>query len=77
MSDCVERWAVLELLSDRRCNTNCFDESGQKIYEALSKAIKDIQDLPSVETFEFGKWYAFQRGYEIEVTKEAYRISRW
>jgi len=49
MSDLIERWAVIELLSDRRCNTNCFDESGQKIYEELSKAIENVKDLPSVQ----------------------------
>ena len=47
MSDLIERCAVIELLSDRRCNTNCFDESEQKIYEELSKAIEDVKDLPS------------------------------
>ncbi len=50
MSDLIERWAVIELLSDRRCNTNCFDESGQKIYEELSKAIEDVKDLPSTQS---------------------------
>lgn len=49
MNDSVERWEVIELLSDRRCNTNCFDESGQKIYEELSKAIENVKDLPSAQ----------------------------
>ena len=50
MSDLIERWAVIELLSDRRCNTNCFDESEQKIYEELSKAIEDVNAMPSAQS---------------------------
>lgn len=49
MTDLIERWAVIELLSDRRCNTNCFDESEQKAYEELSKAIEDVKALPSAQ----------------------------
>lgn len=57
MSDPVERWAVIELLSDRRCNTNCFDESGKKAYEELSKAIENVKDLPSAQPErKRGKW---------------------
>lgn len=55
MTDLIERWAVLELLSDRRCNTNCFDESGQKIYEELSKAIEDVKDLPSAQPHDIAR----------------------
>lgn len=63
MSDLIERWEVIELLSDRRCNTNCFDESGQKVYEELSKAIESIKALPSAQPKLPENWWKTDHGY--------------
>ena len=35
-----------------------------------------MRALPAEETFEFGRWYDFQKGYVLEVTTEAFRISK-
>lgn len=42
----------------------------------MGKAVTVIQRMPMVEVFEFGKWYDFQKGYVLEVTTEAFRISK-
>lgn len=42
----------------------------------MGEAFAVIQGMPTVETFEFGKWYDFQKGYALEVTTEAFRISK-
>lgn len=35
-----------------------------------------MRAIPAEETFEFGKWYDFQKGYVLEVNTEAFRISK-
>ena len=51
--------------------------------DAVNRAVtkeaarRSIQELPSAqqeETFEFGKWYYFKRGYVLETTTHSFRI---
>ena len=61
MSDLIDRPAAIMIASG---------------YCHPANIAKEIEALPSVETFEFGKWYDFQKGYVLEVTTEAFRISK-
>ena len=42
----------------------------------IGEAYAVIQGMPTVEVFEFGKWYDFQKGYVLEVNTAAFRISK-
>lgn len=48
MSELIDIWRVIELLSDKRCDCNFFVD-GQTAYEALSDMIKAVKELPTID----------------------------
>ena len=48
MSELIDIWRVIELLSDKRCDCNFFVD-GQTAYEALSDMIKAVKELPRID----------------------------
>ncbi len=63
-------------LIDRQDAIDVIMKHGKRIptYAIACKA--GLEALPQIETFEFGKWYDFQKGYVLEVNTEAFRISK-
>ena len=57
MSELIDIWRVIELLSDKRCDCNFFVD-GQTAYEALSDMIKAVKELPRIDLVRCGecKW---------------------
>lgn len=48
MSELIDIWRVIELLSDKRSDCNFFVD-GQTAYEALSDMIKAVKELPRID----------------------------
>ena len=48
MSELIDLWRAIELLSDKRCDCNFFVD-GQTAYEALSDMIKAVKELPRID----------------------------
>ena len=48
MTELIDIWRVIELLSDKRCDCNFFVD-GQTAYEALSDMIKAVKELPRID----------------------------
>ena len=57
MSELIDIWRVIELLSDKRSDCNFFVD-GQTAYEALSDMIKAVKELPRIDLVRCGecKW---------------------
>lgn len=54
MSELIDIWRVIELLSDKRCDCNFFVD-GQTAYEALSDMIKAVKELPRIDLVRCGE----------------------
>ena len=48
MSELIDIWEAIELLSDKRSDCNFFVD-GQTAYEALSDMIKAVKELPRID----------------------------
>lgn len=54
MSELIDIWRVIELLSDKRSDCNFFVD-GQTAYEALSDMIKAVKELPRIDLVRCGE----------------------
>lgn len=77
MKDPVERQAVIDAIS--RDIIVIATENVEAVARAMNMILDRIANIPTAqqeELFEFGKWYDFGKGYVLEVTTEAFRISK-
>lgn len=49
MSDLIDKWAAIEIVSDARCGVNVFDDEERYSYEAFTRVIDAIKALPSAQ----------------------------
>ena len=54
MSELIDIWRAIELLSDKRSDYNFFVD-GQTAYEALSDMIKAVKELPRIDIVRCGE----------------------
>lgn len=77
MKDPVERQEVIDAIS--RDIVVIGVENVEAVTRALNLILDRIAHIPTAqqeELFEFGTWYDFRKGYVLEVTTEAFRISK-
>lgn len=80
MSDLISRQAAIDaILHNQEIYSNNFGDDPIDKYTIaiIDNDAQTIAQLPPAqpeETFEFGKWYDFERGYVLETTVHSFRI---
>ena len=65
MSELIDLWRAIELLSDKRSDCNFFVD-GQTAYEALSDMIKAVKELPRIDLVRCGECEYYEESEYIE-----------
>ncbi len=77
MKDPVERQAVFDAITGILIMTSVENAVAMKqLQNLILDRIAHIPTAQQEELFKFGKWYDFRKGYVLEVTTEAFRISK-